>query len=84
MGDAGSDHGSWTSPERMTGARPAEKIDASGPGSDLAMETASAMAAGYIAFKDKGRYIFRLCANYLYAAIHTFHRTFSTPTVLLL
>ncbi|XP_071109511.1 uncharacterized protein [Haliotis cracherodii] len=53
VGDAGIDHGVWTSPERMTGRRPAMKIDAAKPGSDLAMETASAMAAGSIAFKQK-------------------------------
>ncbi|XP_046563047.1 endoglucanase 4-like [Haliotis rubra] len=53
VGDGGADHGTWTSPERMTGRRPAFKIDASGPGSDLAMETAAAMAAGSMAFKKK-------------------------------
>ncbi|XP_046563044.1 endoglucanase 4-like isoform X1 [Haliotis rubra] len=53
VGDGGADHGTWTSPERMTGRRPAFKIDASGPGSDLAMETAAAMAAGSMVFKDK-------------------------------
>ncbi|XP_046564701.1 endoglucanase 4-like [Haliotis rubra] len=53
VGNGGSDHGTWTSPERMTEPRPAYKIDASKPGSDLAMETAAAMAAGSIAFKIK-------------------------------
>ncbi|XP_046333781.2 endoglucanase E-4-like [Haliotis rufescens] len=54
VGDGGIDHGSWTSPERMTGKRPSFKISASCPGSDIAMETAAAMAAGSIAFKQKG------------------------------
>ncbi|KAK6177037.1 hypothetical protein SNE40_015225 [Patella caerulea] len=53
VGDGGIDHGSWTSPERMTGNRPAFKVDASSPGSDVVMETAAAMAAGSIAFKDR-------------------------------
>ncbi|XP_046375110.2 endoglucanase 4-like [Haliotis rufescens] len=53
VGNGGTDHGSWTSPERMTMSRPAYKIDTSSAGSDIAMETASAMAAGSIAFKDK-------------------------------
>ncbi|ESO99345.1 hypothetical protein LOTGIDRAFT_158430 [Lottia gigantea] len=53
VGDGGIDHGSWTSPERMTGNRPSFKIDASSPGSDVAMETAAAMAAGSIAFQTK-------------------------------
>ena len=44
----------------MTMARPAYKIDASNPGSDISMETAAAFAAGYMAFKDKGRIIIRL------------------------
>lgn len=34
--------------------RPAYKIDASRPGSDVAMEMAAAMACGSIAFKNKG------------------------------
>jgi len=52
VGNAGADHGYWGAPETMTMARPAYKIDASKPGSDVAMETAAAMAAGYLAFKD--------------------------------
>lgn len=34
--------------------RPAFKIDAAHPGSDVAGETAAAMACGYLAFKTKG------------------------------
>lgn len=67
VGNGGTDHGSWTSPERMTMSRPAYKIDTSAAGSDIAMETASAMAAGSIAFKDKGEtYIMlHLCSKFL-------------------
>lgn len=36
--------------------RPAFKITASRPGSDVAAEYAAAMAAGSIVFKDKGTY----------------------------
>lgn len=53
VGDAGSDHNYWGPPELMTMARPAYKITASKPGSDVAMETAAAMAAGYLVFKNK-------------------------------
>ncbi|BFZ07399.1 hypothetical protein BsWGS_10438 [Bradybaena similaris] len=53
VGDAGQDHGFWGPPEMMTMARPAYKITPSKPGSDVAMETAAAMAAGYLAFKTK-------------------------------
>jgi hypothetical protein len=38
----------------MTTRQPAFKVDASKPGSDVAGEYAAAMAAGYLAFKDKG------------------------------
>ncbi|XP_005111869.2 endoglucanase 4 [Aplysia californica] len=53
VGDAGADHSYWGPPELMTMARPAYKITAAKPGSDVAMETAAAMSAGYLAFKDK-------------------------------
>ena len=46
------DHGYWGRPEEMTMARPAWKITTARPGSDLAAETAAAMAAGSIAFQQ--------------------------------
>ncbi|MBB3698905.1 glycoside hydrolase family 9 protein [Flammeovirga yaeyamensis] len=52
VGAGGPDHAYWGSPEVMTMARPAYKIDAANPGSDLAAETAAAMAACSIVFKD--------------------------------
>ena len=54
VGSGGADHGSWNRPEDMDPNRPAFKIDASNPGSDVAMETAAAMACGSIAFQQKG------------------------------
>lgn len=54
VGDGGKDHGVWGRPEDMTMARPSFKIDAEHPGADVAGETAAAMAAGYMAFKEKG------------------------------
>ncbi|PVD35339.1 hypothetical protein C0Q70_02299 [Pomacea canaliculata] len=53
VGSGELDHAVWTSPERMNPKRPAYKIDALHPGSDVADETAAAMACGYLAFKDK-------------------------------
>ncbi|KAK7093552.1 uncharacterized protein [Littorina saxatilis] len=53
VGSGSKDHGSWTSPERMDPNRPAYKIDASNPGSDVAMDMAAAMACGSMAFKSK-------------------------------
>jgi uncharacterized repeat protein (TIGR02543 family) len=50
VGNGGADHAWWGSAEVMKMARPAYKIDASKPGSDLAAETAAAMAAASIVF----------------------------------
>lgn len=50
VGDGGADHAQWTRVEDMTIPRPSYKIDAQNPGSDLAGETAAALAAASIAF----------------------------------
>ena len=50
VGSGGTDHAWWGSCEVMQMARPAFKIDATHPGSDLAAETAAAMAAASIVF----------------------------------
>ncbi|KAK9151571.1 hypothetical protein Syun_009880 [Stephania yunnanensis] len=51
VGDGDTDHYCWQRPEDMTTSRQAYKIDESRPGSDLAGETAAAMAAASIVFK---------------------------------
>jgi endoglucanase len=51
LGNGGTDHAFWGSPEIMQMLRPAYKIDAGCPGSDLAGETAAAMAAASIVFR---------------------------------
>nr|AGP76418.1 endo-beta-1,4-glucanase [Nasutitermes sp. NpEG] len=51
VGQGDEDHAYWGRPEDMTMARPAYKIDMSRPGSDLAGETAAALAASSIVFK---------------------------------
>ncbi|KAJ7980147.1 Endoglucanase [Quillaja saponaria] len=51
VGDGDSDHQCWERPEDMTTPRTVYKIDESHPGSDLAGETAAALAAASIAFK---------------------------------
>ncbi|XP_060582482.1 endoglucanase A-like [Ruditapes philippinarum] len=51
VGDGGQDHGFWGRPEDMKMPRPAFKITESKPGSDVAGETAAAMAAGSLVFK---------------------------------
>lgn len=51
MGDGVSDHYCWERAEDMTTSRGAYKIDEQHPGSDLAGETAAALAAAAIAFR---------------------------------
>ncbi|KAK6135800.1 hypothetical protein DH2020_030495 [Rehmannia glutinosa] len=45
VGDGGSDHSCWQRPEDMTTPRTVYKIDEQHPGSDLAAESAAALAA---------------------------------------
>ncbi|MEO0540806.1 MAG: glycoside hydrolase family 9 protein [Cyanobacteria bacterium P01_A01_bin.105] len=52
VGDGKLDHDYWGSPEAMTMARPAYQIDRDNPGSDLAAETAAALASAAIAFRQ--------------------------------
>ncbi|GAB2275267.1 hypothetical protein Dimus_010026 [Dionaea muscipula] len=51
VGDGGSDHYCWERAEDMTTPRTAYKLDPTSPGSDLAGETAAALAAASLAFK---------------------------------
>ncbi|KAK8466984.1 hypothetical protein PHAVU_008G212700 [Phaseolus vulgaris] len=51
VGDGDTDHYCWQRPEDMTTSRRAFKIDEKNPGSDLAGETAAAMAAASIVFR---------------------------------
>ncbi|KAG0472328.1 hypothetical protein HPP92_016874 [Vanilla planifolia] len=51
VGDGATDHYCWQRPEDMTTPRQAYKIEAGRPGSDLAGETAAAMAAASIVFR---------------------------------
>ncbi len=53
VGNGGIDHGWWGSPEVYPRQRPSYKIDEANPGSDLAAETAAAMAAVSILLKDE-------------------------------
>lgn len=51
VGDGDSDHYCWERAEDMTTPRTAYKVDTEHPGSEVAAETAAAMAAASIAFK---------------------------------
>jgi hypothetical protein len=52
VGDGALDHAYWGRPEEMTMDRPAFKVDTQSPGSDLAGESAAALAAASILFSD--------------------------------
>ncbi|KMT08080.1 hypothetical protein BVRB_6g143330 [Beta vulgaris subsp. vulgaris] len=51
VGDGDTDHYCWQRPEDMTTSRQAYKIDEAHPGSDVAGETAAAMAAASIVYR---------------------------------
>ncbi|KAI4388381.1 hypothetical protein MLD38_000714 [Melastoma candidum] len=51
VGDGDTDHYCWQRPEDMTTSRHAYKVDENNPGSDVAGETAAAMAAASIVFR---------------------------------
>ncbi|KAJ6812640.1 endoglucanase 17-like [Iris pallida] len=51
VGDANKDHSCWERPEDMDTPRTVAKIDSSSPGSDVAAETAAALAAASIVFR---------------------------------
>ncbi|XP_062178860.1 endoglucanase 18-like [Phragmites australis] len=51
VGDPKADHKCWERPETMAEKRPLTKITAKSPGSDVAAETAAAMAAASLVYK---------------------------------
>ena len=55
VGNGKTDHKQWGRPEEMRIPRPSYKITQSDPGSDLAAETAAALAASSIVFRDVDR-----------------------------
>ncbi|KAL3690317.1 hypothetical protein R1sor_016626 [Riccia sorocarpa] len=52
VGDANADHMCWERPEDMDTPRTAYKVDKDHPGSDVAAETAAALAASSIVFEE--------------------------------
>ncbi|PON41980.1 Glycoside hydrolase [Parasponia andersonii] len=63
VGDAFSDHNCWERPEDMDTLRTAYKIDRAHPGSDVAGETAAALAAASIVFRSRDPAYSRLLLN---------------------
>lgn len=64
VGDGDTDHYCWQRPEDMTTSRQAYKIDENNPGSDLAGETAAAMAAASIVFKKTNQHYSHLLLHH--------------------
>ncbi|OAE19208.1 hypothetical protein AXG93_4751s1130 [Marchantia polymorpha subsp. ruderalis] len=54
VGDPQTDHDCWQRAEDVTIARPSYKLDSEHPGSDVAGESAAAMAAASLVFRQKG------------------------------
>lgn len=52
VGDASRDHACWERPEDMDTPRAVYKVDHAHPGSDVAAETAAALAAASIVFRS--------------------------------
>ncbi len=79
VGDGEADHKWWGPAEVMTMARPAYKISASCPGSDVAAETAAALASSAIVFKDDATYAAKLIthAKQLYSFADTYRGSYS-------
>lgn len=63
VGDAFSDHNCWERPEDMDTLRTVYKIDRAHPGSDVAGETAAALAAASIVFRSRDPAYSRLLLN---------------------
>ncbi|KAK6640718.1 hypothetical protein RUM44_012415 [Polyplax serrata] len=64
VGDFVLDHEFWGRPEELNMSRPAYKIDKDHPGSDLAGETAAALAAVSLAFKNVDPEFSLLCLKH--------------------
>ncbi|WP_456843991.1 glycoside hydrolase family 9 protein [Cellulomonas sp. P5_C6] len=80
VGDGEADHKWWGPAEVMTMARPSFKISASCPGSDVAGETAAALASSAIVFKaDDPTYSAKLLthAKQLYTFADTYRGAYS-------
>jgi hypothetical protein len=69
VGDGDTDHYCWQRPEDMTTSRQAFKIDEKNPGSDLAGETAAAMAAASIVFRKTNPHYSQLLLHHAHQVV---------------
>ncbi|CAG2053698.1 unnamed protein product [Timema podura] len=82
VGDFNLDHEFWGRPEELNMSRPAYKIDAKHPGSDLAGETAAALAAVSLVFRTENPKYADLClehARQLYTFASDFRGLYNEP-----
>nr|CAD7397373.1 unnamed protein product [Timema cristinae] len=82
VGDFNLDHEFWGRPEELNMSRPAYKIDAQHPGSDLAGETAAALAAVSLVFRTENPKYADLClehARQLYTFASDFRGLYNEP-----
>ncbi|WJX38853.1 Esterase/lipase/thioesterase [Trifolium repens] len=70
VGEPSMEHGCWERPEDMDTPRNVYKVSAQNPGSDVAAETAAALAASSLVFKDSDP---TYSSKLLIAAINVFH-----------
>jgi hypothetical protein len=71
VGDPLSDHNCWERPEDMDTLRTVYKIDGSHPGSDVAGETAAALAAASIVFRSRDPAYSKLLLNRAVTVSHS-------------
>uniref|UniRef100_A0A9I9D7H7 cellulase n=1 Tax=Cucumis melo TaxID=3656 RepID=A0A9I9D7H7_CUCME len=74
VGDGATDHYCWQRPEDMTTSRQAYKIDENNPGSDVAGETAAAMAAAAIVFSRTNPHYSQLLLHHAEEATMWLHK----------
>lgn len=80
VGDGYKDHAYWGSPEKMTMARPAFKVTASKPGSDITADYAASLASASILFRgENSQYANQLLseAKQLYKFAETYKGKYS-------
>ncbi|RWW88649.1 hypothetical protein BHE74_00002467, partial [Ensete ventricosum] len=88
VGDGDTDHYCWQRPEDMTTSRKAYKIDPDRPGSEVAGETAAAMAAASLVFRETNPHYSHLLLHHAQqvatstTSIRTSHRLPCTITFL--
>ena len=67
-------------PEDMTISRPAYKITANRPGSDIAAEYAAAFAVSHLVFKERGKWVLMTFVSY-WLMIRIIQATMAIPYV---